>query len=390
MKRKIAILLVVSLLLAGYSGQVKASNKKEETMKERNEYGEMSLQDELESFSKYFNEYSCYYNEETNKVYLHMETPFGKDEYELFDGEEKLSWTEGLLLKYGLCNFVCDASFDMESLVFTHSVSILTSSGKKICSFEKTTPAKVTEYGGLEAQVDLGSEAVMISDLDYNSLFGSVVPNSDNNYEKSYYILTTAAEETQSQTNYEYNRNLEKNGNGVDRGNYIYGQSDVTTPGRKSGNYRFGFGKAKFSKVGCEIAACYNIAIALGSPEWLSSTVRYCEQNMKIDVGLGHLGSNPHEISKYLNYKGFHYLKRNKFSELKTEVNNRSRCRIIMSRWNDPITDGLHTFYVNKLADSNFRSYNKAVNSTSLGTRKSTLDTYNDGGGFITGYIVWK
>ena len=69
--------------------------------------------------------------------------------------------------------------------------------------------------------------------------------------------------------------------------------------------------------------------------------------------------------------------------DLKSAVNRKENCHIIMSRWNAPITKGLHTFYVKKTG-SEYKAYNKYENN--IGT---SLDIFNDGDGFIVGYILW-
>ncbi|MDE6252719.1 MAG: hypothetical protein K2M78_08780 [Lachnospiraceae bacterium] len=54
------------------------------------------------------------------------------------------------------------------------------------------------------------------------------------------------------------------------------------------------------------------------------------------------------EISRYLKKK-VSYKKYTSFSALKKAAAKKNKCRIIMSTWNKPITDGLHTFYVYKI-----------------------------------------
>ena len=60
-----------------------------------------------------------------------------------------------------------------------------------------------------------------------------------------------------------------------------------------------------------------------------------------------------------------------------------------MSRWNEPWTSGLHTFYVNKKADSEFYAYNWVYYDKSPSGKKDDIDVFNDGSAFIVGYIVW-
>lgn len=157
---------------------------------------------------------------------------------------------------------------------------------------------------------------------------------------------------------------------------------------KKSGNYRFGF--TTFEHVGCEVASVYNAMIALRHPEMLSETI-YCFEAWAIElsIGWGNLGSEPWRMYRYFEKKGIEYEKYTSYSSLEAVVDSKSRCYIIMSRWNaDPTTTGLHTFYIYKAADKVFNSYNWRYSSESL--QRETLSTFNDGSGFIVGYILYK
>ena len=129
--------------------------------------------------------------------------------------------------------------------------------------------------------------------------------------------------------------------------------------------------------------------IPLGRPERLSQTI-YCFEAWSIEFagGWGKLGSNPLEISRYLKRKKVSYKKYTKFSALKKAAAKKNKCRIIMSTWNKPMTDGLHTFYVYKVSKDSYRSYNWEGHSHV--EERNKLDYFNDGSGFIVGYVVWK
>ena len=58
-----------------------------------------------------------------------------------------------------------------------------------------------------------------------------------------------------------------------------------------------------------------------------------------------------------------------------------------MSNWNYPWTNGLHTFYINKRGTNYYDSYNWDYREVSVA--RNNLDAFNDGDGFIAGYIVW-
>lgn len=289
-----------------------------------------------------------------------------------------LSWT-----------FECEATFDMESLTYSHHVIIKSSRGKTIFEYNKNTPANVMQNGFLDAKIDVGDGIIKnLNTISFTDLLKE--KNSLADYEKSYYILTNEATLLQSQTNYDYNKALEDAGNGVKKGNYVYDQTDTRTDGYKAGNYRFGFWAAKFKDVGCEIAACYNIAIALGKAEALSKTVQYAEKNLKIDFMGGKWGCLPRELGEYFSHKGLRYIRvGDDFDEFEAEVLKREKCKIVFSRWNDG-RNGLHTFYINKLGSRNYRGYNHISGLNGPESKKEVLRAYKDGNDFIVGFIVWK
>lgn len=137
------------------------------------------------------------------------------------------------------------------------------------------------------------------------------------------------------------------------------------------------------------MASAYNIALALSDSERLSETIFYFEVwAIEFAIGWGKLGSNPLEIYRYLEKRGFKYNKYTSYSSFKSAVAKKSKCCTIMSRWNNPKSSGLHTFFVEKVKTASFNAYNWKYDTAYI--NRSSLDSFNDGSGFIVGYIVWK
>ena len=244
--------------------------------------------------------------------------------------------------------YSCD--FDMDNLKFCFKETILDENGKIIKQKDTYTNAIITKDGGLDACIELDGNKYRLSDFENRSslterggVMSSIIKAID-----LYLSVADTAEKVKAVSNYKYNRKLESKGNGVKKGYYVTDQSETKKKNKRSGNYRFGF--TKFKDVGCEVAAVYNAMISLGRPERLSQTI-YCFEAWSIEFasGWGKLGSNPLEISKYLKKKKVSYKKYTSFSALKKAAAKKNKCRIIMSTWNKPITDGLHTFYVYKI-----------------------------------------
>lgn len=184
----------------------------------------------------------------------------------------------------------------------------------------------------------------------------------------------------------DYNKKLEQQGNGVKYGNFITRQNETYLKDYKCGNYRFGF--TTFSGVGCEVASAYNAMIALGKTEMLSETIYSFEKwAIEFAIAWGKFGSNPLQISTYLNKKGIGCSKITNYNNFKSQVEKQANCHIIMSRWNNSWTDGLHTFYIKK-QDSKYYSYNWVYSYATVD--RNNIDDFNDGSGFIVGYILWK
>jgi len=287
-----------------------------------------------------------------------------------------------------------NCSFNFDTMQFILDIELYNKEGLLIESLNYMTDAFVTENGGLDGFVELDENtSFYISDyfnddfLENCGLFGWIVA-AVVTVIVVYVIVAETAEQIKAKNNYEYNKELEAQGNGVNSGIFITNQSETGYKGRNAGNYRFGF--TKFSGVGCEVAAAYNLMISLGKSERLSETINSFEKlAIEYSIAWGNFGSSPNAIYRYLNNRDLGYTKINNFSEFSNKVNEYSNCHIIMSRWNNPLTTGLHTFYVRKNSSSSFDSYNWQYRTYSYIT-KSSLSDFNNGSGFIVGYIVWN
>lgn len=283
-----------------------------------------------------------------------------------------------------------ECTFDMNELMFHFKAELIAEDEEILDEKEIDTKAIVTQNGGLDALINIDGELYRLSDYEDKSSIdecatGFVIPDII----KMHLTAAEVAEQAKARSNFKYNKNLEKKGNGVKRNRYVFNQTDTTTQDRKAGNYRFGF--TSFSGVGCEVAAAYNCSISLGDKDWkLSDTICFFEVAfIEFSIAWGNFGSNPLEIYRYLNKRGYHYSKYTNFNKLSSAVSKKNECRIIMSRWNKkPLKYGLHTFYIKKAPNGSFYGYNwETKNGRS---RKNFLSTFNDGSGFIVGYIVWK
>ena len=112
---------------------------------------------------------------------------------------------------------------------------------------------------------------------------------------------------------------------------------------------------------------------------------------IEFSIGWGHLGSNPLEIYRYLNKRGFKYSKYTSYKDFKYAIDHKKSCKAIMSRWNDGYKS-LHTFYVKKEDYGKHYGYNWSYGSTTVNrsSARKSLNSFNDGAGFIVGYLGWK
>lgn len=337
----------------------------------------------LEDFSEKFVSY------DDEQVSFHGKTDYNEKILSMFD---KVSLSEGI--SEDESNIVYDCSFDMESMQFLFKATLLDELGNPIEIEEITTDAFVTENGRLDAYIELDGETYLISDFVSTEaidecLFGwlkaiAVVVV----VVVVYVVVAETAEQIRAKKNYEYNKKLERDGKGVNLGTYVTDQSNSSKKGNSPANYRFGF--TSFKGVGCEVAAAYNAMIALGKSERLSETI-YSFEKWAIEFAFawGSLGSNPLQISTYLNKKGIGYKKIINYSSFKSDVENKTSCHIIMSRWNAYGDGSLHTFYVHKKTNSLYYGYNWKYDEVDP-YKRDNLDAFNNGNGFIVGYIVWK
>ncbi len=215
-----------------------------------------------------------------------------------------------------------------------------------------------------------------------------------------YVIVAETAEQIQSEKNYVHNRALELCDDGVYYGHMIANQSERNRDGYNSGDYKLGF--ADFADVGCEVASVYNLLVKIDKFEYLSEVIYEFEKWMiEFSVGWGNLGCNPREIEDFLANKHISYETRKAtgyglkhpdydFACFKKMVNDYILYEhFIISFWNDPMTDGIHTYYFERLyeKDYDFKSYNRHYY---LGIENITeADNLLEGDEkFIVGYLI--
>ena len=131
--------------------------------------------------------------------------------------------------------------------------------------------------------------------------------------------------------------------------------------------------------------------IALGKSELLSDTIKTFEEKaIEYAAAWGNFGSDPKAMTKFFNERNVAYSKYTSMSRFKAAVDGKSNCHIIMSRWNDPWTGGLHTFYIEKNSSWSypFHSYNFQYKDPNITVDKSKIEEFNNGDGFIVGYIL--
>lgn len=283
-----------------------------------------------------------------------------------------------------------ECEFDMDSLTFNFEAELVSEDGTVIDKELITTDAIVTKNGGLDACIIINGKEYMMSDYeDYKPIDECSILDVIR-IVAAYLAVAETAEQIKANSNFKYNKKLEKDGKGVKKGYLVYSQSNATTNNRKAANYRFGF--TTFANVGCEVAAAYNIANQLDSTESLSQTIYYFEgYAIEFSIGWGHLGSDPLEIYRYLKKRGFKYSRYVSYKDFKYAVDHKKSCKMIMSRWNTGYK-GIHTFYVKKEDYGKHYGYNWSYDPYTHARSKSkkSLNTFNDGSCFIVGYLVWK
>ncbi len=343
----------------------------------------ISIQEKYRNDLSSFSSYSI--SEDENTPHFSGATDYVSDECYFFDNVALNDACENYNVEY-------DCSFDMEKMQYCLTATLLNENGEIVATDTLITDAFVTENGGLDAYIELEGEKYLLSDfcnengIDSCGLWGTIFAVIAI-VVVIYVVVAETAEQIRSRQNYDYNRSLENSGQGVNKGNYITNQAKIGKYGYNSCYYRFGF--ATFNNVGCEVASAYNAMISFGMSEYLSETIRCFEKwAIEFSIGWGYLGSDPLEIGRYLSRKGIGYTMYTNYSKFKSAVESKRTCKIIMSRWNNPMTKGLHTFYINKTSKSNYDSYNWKYGDISK--PNANIDNFNDGSGFIVGYIIWK
>ncbi len=293
---------------------------------------------------------------------------------------------DGILPKDYTVTYTC--SFDMEKLQYTLTAILLNPQGEEVERESMITDAFVTEAGGLDAYIELEGQTFLLSDfckengVDNCGWFAKALAKV---CVSLVLAITDTAEQIKCRLNYSDNKKLEKAGQGVSLGNYITNQWENTKKGYKSATYKFGF--AYFCDTGCEVASVYNLLIALARPEKLSEAIYKFEKwCIEFSVGFGFLGSNPLEIYRYLKKAGIKYEKYTSYTKLEKAVNKQKQCHIIFSRFEKSALPIIHTFYIKKVSSANFRSFN--WQSVPNFIDKDFLSDFNDGYGFIVGYVV--
>lgn len=207
-----------------------------------------------------------------------------------------------------------------------------------------------------------------------------------------YHVVTEIAEQIICRRNYRYNRGLEASGAGVSTGNSVFGQNEKFRPGYSCGRYRFGF--TFLEDVGCEAVAAYNLMIALGRPEPLSQTVFDFEKKaIEYAVAFGRFGSDPLAMTRYFRARKLKYSKFTSFEKFEKAVAEDPDCFIIMSQWNHPwYKNGIHTFFIDKNSgeERRFKGFNFSYRFPGATDKYSELSAFNDGDGFVVGYVFPK
>lgn len=208
----------------------------------------------------------------------------------------------------------------------------------------------------------------------------------------AYVIVTQVAEQIQAESNRSYNENLETLREGRDAidglayGVYIDDQC-TSTPG----NYHFGF--TTFDKVGCEVAAIYNLMIDLGDPKMLSEVI-YDFEKWAIEYAFAweNFGSEPRKLYRYLKNNDIPYKKYTSYKKYKKAVSVTDSNHYISSFWNNRFIEGLHTFYIRRMlavtGETTTPFYTPYNHNLDDATTSNFDDFKNSYGSFIVGYII--
>ena len=170
-----------------------------------------------------------------------------------------------------------------------------------------------------------------------------------------------------------YSFNLKQLG---DYNGYVYNQH-----GAPVGNMKYGGAGKTFAKVGCGVAAIYNVMKFLGFEQNLADAVRDAELLHLTFLG-ARFGTKTRKLDRYFKYKGVpceKIMNRDRF------VGRLKECRIaIVCSWNKKLRHGIHFYcaYPEKdtgiLRTINYRSGEKALEFTPEMIRRDR---------FVVGYI---
>lgn len=207
-----------------------------------------------------------------------------------------------------------------------------------------------------------------------------------------YVIVCETAEQIQAEKNLVHNRELEEDlveTNDIPFETYITGQTNSNVA-----EYKLGF--ANFDEVGCEVAAVYNLLISLDRAEMLSDVIYNFEKwSIEYAVGWGHLGSSPRQIYKYLKKRGIAYKKYVTLNSFRRAVASTDSDNYIYSAWNERLSAGLHTFYVNRIhstvegvTSTSYNAYNYHGDDSEPLSTTNFADYHAEYTLFIIGYII--
>lgn len=197
------------------------------------------------------------------------------------------------------------------------------------------------------------------------------------------HLLYSMVKNTSYLTNYVINANK------TQPTGFVYGQNSYS-------DWNFGF--SNMSYAGCEVIAGYNLAHAKGRDYTLADTIALYEcLGIEIGAAQGFFGSNPYQISYFLNAAGISYNKVINYKEFNRLMNNDKNYYVILSRWNgENSNDQIHTFMIDK--DSNYGNYKyHAYNfdgwKTDSSTNESDYTKYFRGQinkTYICAYFIFK
>lgn len=167
--------------------------------------------------------------------------------------------------------------------------------------------------------------------------------------------------------------------------------TDFVTDQRNYSDWDFGISDLAYA--GCEVIAGYNLARAKNININLAQTT-YLYESLGIEIGFaaGYLGSNPYQISYYLNALGIKYTTVYTYSALETKVKNDTQYHMIVSRWNTTaVNSKIHTYYVDKISSSTMETYNMDFDLDAVpADSASQLFNEKPKNTFIVAYLVEK